>query len=594
MTEKVKLKIQKHIYESRFIIADTRYDIILGTPWHRDVQPDTDYEKAIVRIGSTKIHGERTNCQAYKLPNELPPERSMDHEIITDQNAKIPNRGLYRLSPDELCATREYIQENLRNGRIRSSKSPYGAPLFFAKQPGKPLRGVVDYRMLNKITKKNRTPTPRSDEIFDIIGGSKYFTKIDLKTGFHQIRVKPDHIEKTAFQTKYGQYEYLVLPMGLCNAPATFTAMMNEVLSGYIDKFCTVYLDEILIFSKSTPEHREHVRNVLSRLREHRLYASPKKCHFMTQEVEFLGIIVNRDGLQVNPEKTEVIQNWPVPTTIARPLTELTKKGKSIRDWNGTCERALAMIKKALVSAPVLSYPHFELPYKGYTDASQYAIGGTLTQVIDGTEHVISYFSRKFNDAQMNYTANDRELLGLIGFLSHFRCYLEGSEFETFTDNQVLKYLFEKKNISRREARWLDLLSDFGIFPINLTKGKLHVLGDTLSRAKHETKALELQNVTVVSWDLSDQADFKKSLEDDQVFGPIIEGMYDTSSSNIRFSYENGILRFRTGELCIPRKYVRIILAIAHDGPAAGHFGEAKTLCRLKNYYWRKKTRDVK
>ena len=189
--------------------------------------------------------------------------------------------------------------------------------MFFAKQEGKPLRGVVDYGMLNKITKKNSTPTPRSDEMFDVIGGSKIFSKIDLKTGFHQIRVKPEDVEKTAFQTKYGQYEYLVLPMGLCNSPATFTTMMNEVLNGYIDRFCTVYLDDILIFSKTPEEHRGHVRKILERLREHKLHASPKKCYFMTREVEFLDVILSDKGLRVNPGKTEIIRTCPKPTSIS-------------------------------------------------------------------------------------------------------------------------------------------------------------------------------------------------------------------------------------------------------------------------------------
>ncbi len=254
-------------------MADTRYDVILGTPWHQDVQPKANYRDHTLSIGGKILKGKfdetknsevsAISCKGFKnlihekgtqvfaciinsigtpqdqfgepaedpemkeivseysdvfrsnLPSGLPPRRSVDHEIITEPDVKIPNRRLFRLSPEELRATREYIKENLENGRLRVSRSPYGAPFFFAKQEGKPLRGVVDYRMLNKITEKNRTPTPRTDEMYDLIGGSRYFTKIDLKTGFHQIRVKPEHVEKTAFQTKNGQFEYLVLPMGL-------------------------------------------------------------------------------------------------------------------------------------------------------------------------------------------------------------------------------------------------------------------------------------------------------------------------------------------------------------------------------------------
>lgn len=464
VVDSIVLNIGEHSYESRFVVADTRYDVILGTPWHHDVEPKTNYKDSSIEIEGLKIFGKKVDescsinnisvsgfrklmkkkgtkvfavclnsleteedkfgsstedpelqeiIREYadvfksKLPPGLPPKRSVDHEILTDPDSKIPHRRLFRLSPDELRATREYISENLANGRIRSSKSPYGAPLFFAKQEGKPLRAVVDYRLLNKITKKNNTPTPRSDEMFDILGCSRFFTKIDLKTGFHQIRVKPADVEKTAFQTKYGQYEYLVLPMGLCNAPATFTTMMNEVLNGLVDKICTVYLDDILIFSSSREEHIVHVKEVLERLRQHKLYASPKKCFFMTQEVEFLGIIVTDKGLKVNPEKTDIIRKWPKPSTItevrsflglasffrrfikdfakiALPLTNLTKKGSTIQDWNENCSISMEKLKQSLTSAPILSRPNYSEPYRCHVDASQYAIGGTLTQIIDG------------------------------------------------------------------------------------------------------------------------------------------------------------------------------------------------------------------
>lgn len=668
LINRVTVRIGQHEYTSKFVLGDTRYDLILGTPWHRDVNPRTNYSTSRVTVGDHDLKGETYQSERNKvchmsikgfrrllkkkdtqfyvcyvnsmktveepyaqptsdpemmrivddfsdvfrsnLPSGLPPKKSMDHAIETEPDAKIPNRRLFKLSPDELRATREYIRENLENGRIRLSRSPYGAPLFFAKQTGKPLRGVVDYRMLNKITKKNRTPTPRSDEMFDILGGSKYFTKIDLKTGFHQIRVKPEDVEKTAFQTKYGQYEYLVLPMGLCNAPATFTTMMNTVLNGYIDRFCTVYLDDILIFSKTAKDHRVHVKQVLERLRLHKLYASPKKCHFMTQEVEFLGIIVNDQGLQVNPAKTAVIKQWPRPQSlsevrgflglasffrrfiknfsgIALPLSNLTKKGKSVKDWDDTCTQAMEKLKISLTTSPVLCHPNFNLPYRCHVDASQYAIGGTLTQFIDGNERVVSYFSKKLNPAQMNYTANDRELLGMVEFLTHFRCYLEGSEFEVITDNQILKHFFEKRDLSRREARWLETLSDFGIFPITLQKGTIHVLGDTLSRVHHD-----VQNITCLVKDLSSRQTYRENLLDDQYFGPILK-LLESGTASEKYSYKEGELRLVTGELCVPRKSVRTVLEAAHDSPTSGHFGEAKTLARLSEFFWRKKTRDV-
>ena len=192
----------------------------------------------------------------------MPPKRSVDHEIQVGEDSKPPHRPLFQLSPVELEAAKEYVEKLLKSGRIRPSKSPYGAPLFFVKQNGK-LRGVVDYRALNRLTKKNNAPIPRSDEIFDRLGGAKFFSKLDLKTGFHQIRVKPEDIEKTAFNTKYGQFEYLVMPMGLCNAPATFQTLMNQLFYDCIDDFLVVYMDDLVIFRKDEANHVKHLETVL-------------------------------------------------------------------------------------------------------------------------------------------------------------------------------------------------------------------------------------------------------------------------------------------------------------------------------------------
>ena len=241
----------------------------------------------------------------------------------------------------------------MKKGKIRPSRSPYGAPLFFEKDGNKPLRGVVDYRALNRITKRNNAPLPRSDEMFDRLGGARAFSKLDLKTGFHQIRLRAEDIEKTAFNTKYGQFEYLVTPMGLCNAPATFQTLMNNIFYDCIDEFLVVYMDDLLIFSKNEEDHLRHVEEVLKRLRDHELYVSPKKCMLMRKLKEFLDFIVGEDGLRVDPRKLEVIQNWPRPANIteirsflglvqffrrfiakfseiAIPLTNLTKKNQSI------------------------------------------------------------------------------------------------------------------------------------------------------------------------------------------------------------------------------------------------------------------------
>ena len=438
----VLIKISKQSYISNFVAAECRYDVILGTPWHVACSPHTDYNNRSVQIGDTLLRSRahtsdrtavssisvkrfrrmlrrqnaclfrvhinqvsrgteprpisttapseklRAILSKYKavfqreLPHGLPPKRCIEHEIVIDPDAKIPFRRLYQLSPRELGAAREYIADLLRRGVIRPSTSPFGAPLFFAKQPGRPLRAVVDYRALNRITKKNNAPLPRADEMFDRIGGCKYFTKMDLKTGFHQIRVKAEDIEKTAFNTKYGQFEYLVMPMGLCNAPATFQSLMNTVLREYIDIFCVVYVDDILIFSKTLEDHYDHIEKVLTKFKEYSLYVAPHKCEFVKTEIEFLGYIITPKGLKVNPKKINVIQNWPPPknvtelrsflglvqyfrrfiqrfSKIAYPLTNLTRKNASLSSWNDECMEAFELLKRALVEAPVLRAPDF-------------------------------------------------------------------------------------------------------------------------------------------------------------------------------------------------------------------------------------------
>ena len=682
------LKIGTHKYRSNWLVADCRYDLLLGMPWHVSNNPLINYQKRFIKLRngnirvpfkdssrSTKIMNMSVkkfrrilnqrryepeieifkvvpndksseqmdtskntllNCahQGLKLllnkfegvfkselPAGLPPKREVDHEIETEKDARPPHRSLYQLSPVELKATKEYVEDLLKKGKIRPSKSPYGAPLFFVKEKDKPLRGVVDYRGLNRITKRNNSPLPRSDEMFDLLGEAKFFSKMDLKTGFHQIRVKPEDIEKTAFNTKYGQFEYLVMPMGLCNAPATFQSLMNRIFYDCVDMFMVVYMDDLLIFSKDEESHLKHLEIVLSRLKENNLYVSPKKCEFMKTEIKFLGLIVGRNGLEVNPAKVEVLKSWPKPKTltevrsfmgllqffrrfikdfskVSAPLTNLTKKGMGIRKWNKKCDESFQALKDKITSAPILIPPSWNKPFRGHIDASETAVGGTLTQLDnEGMDRVIAFFSRKLSPAEENYSANDRELLGLVYFLERFRCYLEGSSFEIFTDNQVLKHFFSKPNLSRREARWVETLGNFGIFPINLKPGKVHVLGDTLSRAPH----IRVNDIEISTPSLEF---ITEAYKDDEFYGPLISVIkkkvlqdpvkrkkFEKLATNFHL---DGNKLIYEGKICVPRKSVKSILHMAHDCKIAGHFGYYKTLSRLKSFYWKHKARDVR
>jgi hypothetical protein len=247
------------------------------------------------------------------LPNGLPPEHSVDHKIDLEPGSAPPNRPIYRMSPNELEELKKQLTSLTEQGFIRPSVSPYGSPILFVKKKDGSQRLCVDYRMLNKQTIKNRYPLPRIDDMLDGIRGAKYFTKIDLQQGYHQIRIHPPDIHKTAFRTRYGHYEFTVMPFGLCNAPATFQRLMNDIFKEYLDDFVIVYLDDILIFSKTKEDHHKHVSIALEILRKNQLYAKLSKCTFGATSLEFLGHIISHLGIHMDPSKIKAILDWPEP-----------------------------------------------------------------------------------------------------------------------------------------------------------------------------------------------------------------------------------------------------------------------------------------
>jgi len=252
-----------------------------------------------------------------ELPNELPPERSVDHSIDLFPGSEPPFKATYRLSYPEMDELKKQLAELSTKGFIRPSTSPFGAPVLFVHKKEGTLRLCVDYRALNKITIKNRYPLPRIEELMDRLCGAKYFSKIDLYSGYHQIRIKDTDIHKTAFRTRYGHYEFLVLPFGLTNVPATFMTLMNDIFREYLDKFVIIYLDDILIYSKTKEEHLQHLRIVLGILRQHKLYAKSTKCELLQPKVEYLGHFLSKEGISVDLRKVDAIKNWPEPTNVS-------------------------------------------------------------------------------------------------------------------------------------------------------------------------------------------------------------------------------------------------------------------------------------
>ena len=439
-----------------------------------------------------------------------PPHEQAEHAIET--TADPPFRRIYPHSARELEELRRYIVEAKANGWIRDSTSPAGAPILFVPKSDGSLRLCVDYRGLNEVTVKNRHPLPLISEIIDRLSGSAIFTKLDLKWAYHRIRIKRGDEWKTAFRTRYGHYEYLVMPFGLANAPATFQSYINKALGELVDHICIVYLDDIIIYSRSRDAHVAHVKSILKRLRQYGLFCNPKKCEFFQTRVEFLGYVVSTEGVSMDPRKVDAIATWPQPTTfpelqtflgfcnfyrrfieaysrVVAPLTGMLKGSVSGRksgpfEWSKDAETAFRKLLERFTSAPLLIYFEPSRRTRIETDASAYAIAAIISQLLaeTGQWHPVAYFSRKMIDAEKNYEVHDQELLAIVESFKHWRQYLDGSRFavEVITDHRNLVGFTKVKQLNGRQARWAMLLSAFD-FTITHRAGKLNP-ADTPSR----------------------------------------------------------------------------------------------------------------
>jgi hypothetical protein len=447
------------------------------------------------------------------LPDGLPPSREVDHRIELIPGSSPPSRPTIRLSATELAELKKQLTELEAAGFIRPSKSPFGAPILFVKKKDGTMRMCIDYRALNRITIKNSYPLPRVDELFDRLQGARFFSKIDLRSGYHQIRIAPEDVSKTAFRTRYGHYEFLVLPFGLTNAPATFMHLMHQALRPLLDECALVFLDDILIYSKTLEEHKQHVRRVLDALREQKLYAKESKCEFFKHEVEFLGHHVGRDGVRMMEDKVEAVRQWPTPrsvrdvraflgtagyyrkfirdfSAIAAPLSELTKDSVSF-EWSTPHESAFVKLKAAIAQGPVLILPNPSLPFVVHTDASGFAVGAVLQQDQGNGLQPIAFLSKKMSDAETRYPVHEQELLAIIQALTAWRHYLHGSKFVVRTDHKSLQFFQTQPMLSGRQARWKDVLANFN-FDIEYVEGKANIVADGLSRRSdhHQLAAL--------------------------------------------------------------------------------------------------------
>ncbi|GJX94537.1 putative reverse transcriptase domain-containing protein, partial [Tanacetum coccineum] len=433
-----------------------------------------------------------------KMPG-LPPARPVEFQIDLIPGAAPVARAPYRLAPSEMKELSEQLQELSDKGFIRPSSSPWGAPVLFVKKKDGSFRMCIDYRELNKLTVKNRYPLPRIDDLFDQLQGSSIYSKIDLRSGYHQLRVREQDIPKTAFRTRYGHYEFQVMPFGLTNAPAVFMDLMNRVCKPYLDKFVIVFIDDILIYSKDEREHEEHLKAILELLKKEKLYAKFSKCEFWIPKVQFLGHVIDSRGIHVDPAKIESIKDWASPKTpteirqflglagyyrrfiegfskIAKSMTKLTQK-KIKFNWGEKEENAFQLIKHKMCSASILALPEGNEDFVVYCDASHNGLGVVLMQ----REKVIAYASRQLKVHEKNYTTHDLELGSVVFALKIWRHYLYGTRCTVFTDHKSLQHILDQKELNMRQRRWLELLSDYDC-DIRYHPGKANVVADALSR----------------------------------------------------------------------------------------------------------------
>ncbi|GKB43443.1 reverse transcriptase domain-containing protein [Tanacetum coccineum] len=547
-----KLEIKGHVFDIDLIpFGHGSFDMIIGMDWLSKYKAEIIYYEKVVRIllpnGKVlRVLGEIPEEKArflmgVKKQEEIVVVRDFPEVILDDLTGLPPIREIefrielipretpvakspYRLAPSELEELSGQLKELQDKGFIRPSSSPWVAPVLFVKKKDGSFRMCFDYRELDKLTIKNRYPLPRIDDLFpefddlfDQLQGSQFFSKIDLRFGYHQLRVHDDDIPKTAFRTRYGHFKLIVMPFGLTNAPTIFMDLMNRVCRPYLDKFVIVFIDDILIYSKTQEEHVEHLRLVLELLKKEKLYAKFSKCEFWLREVQFIGHVINGNGIHVDPSEIEAVKNWKAPRTstevrsfldlagyyrrfienfskIAKSLTILTQKSKTF-DWGEEHELTFQTLKNKLCNTPVLALPDGLEDFVVYCDAFGVGLGCVLMK----RGKVIASASSQLKIHEKNYTTHDLELGAVVFPLKIWRHYLYGTKSVIYTDHKSLQHIFSQKELNRQQRRWIELFSDYDC-EIPYHPGKANVVVVALSRKERvKPKRVRAMNMILQS-----------------------------------------------------------------------------------------------
>jgi hypothetical protein len=539
-------------------------------------------------------------ASVFRTPSSLPPRRSKEHAInLIDGQGPVSVRP-YRYPHHHKDEIEKQVKEMLESGIIRHSTSSFSSPVILVKKKDNTWRMCVDYRALNKVTVPDKFPIPVIEELLDELHGAKFFTKLDLKSGYHQVRVKEIDIEKTAFRTHEGHYEFLVMPFGLMNAPSTFQSLMNDVFRPVLRKHVLVFFDDILIYSKDWGSHLQHLEGVLSLLAEHGWVVNKKKCSFGKKSVDYLGHLITCEGVAVDPSKVISVINWPQPKNvkgvrgflgltgyyrkfikdygkIARPLTDLTKKDSF--KWGMEAQKAFEELKQKLTSTPVLSLPDFSKPFVIECDASGVGLGAILMQDKKPT----AYYSKALGVKNLTKSAYEKELMAVVLVIQHWRPYLLGRKFIVSTDQKSLKELMQQKIVTAEQQNWAAKLLGYN-FDIVYKQGRLNKGADALSRM-HEGAALQAMS-SFVKWGQEEQV--QKEVMEDEKLKKIMVGLQENADAWPGYENRQGTLLYH-GRLVLSNtsSLIPTILEEFHSTPQAGHSGFYKTYRRIAaNVYW--------
>src|SRR6202161_2438301 len=607
--------------------AKTTFSIAIG---RKNIEEEKTFEELV-----PEAYHDFKDIFSEEVATKLPPSREHDLAIKFKEGTKLPKpAGIYPMSDAELKDLREWTDEMLKKGFIQPSKSQVASPCFYVpKKDSMVNRMVVDYRNINDITEKDQFPIPRTDEIVDRVRGAEIFSKFDLRWGYNLLRIKPGDEWKTAFRTRYGLFEFKVMPFGLSNAPAAFQRMMNDVLSPVLDTSAINYLDDTTTYNKTLEEHIPNNRLVLSRFREFSLFCRLHKCKLHKEEVEFLGMKLSKYGMKMDEHKVEAITEWPMPKNvtnireflgfcnfyrrfvdnfakIARPLHDLEKKDTKFQMTEERIE-AFNKIKEAIASAPVLAHADPDKPYILETDASNYAYGAVLSQKQEDNKiHPIAFLSKSMTPAEKNYDIYDKEMLTVVKALQHWRQYLERSNhpINIITDHKNLEYWKEPRSLNQRQIRWLDLLQHYN-FKITYRPGHESGKPDALSRRHdhREEGGVEIPRTLLKEEQFSELCEIyasdatiieaiKEYVETDEALKPVLAFLragHDQATAEVKeamedYKLEDGIV-YRKDKIYVPanEEVKQRILELYHDSTVAGHPGQAKTLELMsRGYYW--------